>query len=181
MSNERNWNLLLLLVRFQVRFSLFFVLLFHFFAIVGFATTTLHKFQSQIRLPQVNGVNPIPMKVKLYEVLLEWAGRIKILFVGRQDIVNYWFFPSKVSRNCHKSLLPKVTRNDYWEMFGKKSSPTDWSVLRFLLEWLCLHLFPATTNRLFSQSLSSHSLAAAVLKFFLPPVLSAISGTANSN
>ena len=110
MSNERNWSVFLHLL-FLFCFSLFFVFLSYFFGIVRFLTTNpdMFQFQSQVRLSQINVIVPIRLKVKHYAVFIEWDCRIDFLFMGRQDIVNYWHFPSKISRNCHKRLVPKIT------------------------------------------------------------------------
>ena len=91
MSNERNWRLLLLLrCRFLIRFCLFLVLLFYFFSIVNFVTTTSDKFQfpSQKRLSQINVLVPVRLKLKLYAVFIKWSSRIDSLFMGRQGIDN---------------------------------------------------------------------------------------------
>ena len=113
MSNERNWCLFLLRP-FLIRFYFFFVLLFYFFAIVSFVTTTPDKlqFQSQVLLFQINVIVPIRLKLELYAIFTQWGSMLYFLFMGRQDIVNYWNFSSKVSRNCHKRLVPKITRHD---------------------------------------------------------------------
>ena len=66
---------------------------------------------------RINVVVPIRLKFKLYVVLIEWGGRIKMLFVGHQAIVNYWDFPPYVCRNCLKLLVPKIIWHDQWEMF----------------------------------------------------------------
>ena len=112
-SNERNWCLLLRHL-FLIRFCLFFVLLFHFFAIVSFVTTTPDKFQfqSQVRLSQINVVNPIRLKLKLCAAFIGWGSTINFLFLGRPYIVSYCDFLSRVSRNCQKRLVPKTTLND---------------------------------------------------------------------
>ena len=87
---------------------------FKFFAFVSFVTTTfdIFGFQSQIRLTQINVIVPIGSKFKLYAILIEWGIKIDFLFEGRQEIVNYWDFPSKVPRNCYKRLVLKITRHD---------------------------------------------------------------------
>ena len=74
MSNERNWNIFHFLHRFD-RFSLFFVLLFNFSAVVSFVTTTIDKlqFQSQVTLSQINVRVPILLKFKLYAVFSKWG------------------------------------------------------------------------------------------------------------
>ena len=171
MSNERNWSVLLRRL-FLVCFC-FFVFLFYFLDIVSFVTTTPDKFQfhSQIRLSQINVINPIRLKFKLYANFFEWGSRIYFLFMGRQDIVNYWDFPPKISRNCHKRLVPKITRHVYWEMFVKMSLRdrlicfADFVgmtvfTLRFLLPPCYLSAAPFT--QLFSQSLSSHTLCSCL-------------------
>ena len=75
MSNKKDWSLLLLLPRhrFFIHLCLFFVLFFFFFGIVSFVTTTLDKlrFQSQVRLSQVNLVVPLRLKLKPYAVIIE--------------------------------------------------------------------------------------------------------------
>ena len=122
MSNDGNWSVFLRrLLHFC--FCLFFVLLFYSFAIVGSVTTTPDKFQfqSQVRLSQINVIIPIRLKLKLYAVFIKWGVGIDFLFLGQQDIVNYWDFPSKTSRNCYKRLIPKITRHDEWKKIVKTS------------------------------------------------------------
>ena len=154
MSNERNWCLLqrrLLLVPFY----LLIVLPSYFFAIVNFVTTTPDKFQlqSHVGLSQINVIAPIRSKFKLYSVFIEWGSRIDFLFRGWQDIVNYWHFSSKVSRNCHKRLVPKITRHDYWEIFVKVSL-LDRLICFADFVGMSLHAVfpPATTAQLFFPS-----------------------------
>ena len=69
MSNEKNWRLVHRRL-FLIRFFLFFVLLFHFFAIVSFITTTPDKFQfqNQLRLSQLNVKVPIRLNKSHYVV-----------------------------------------------------------------------------------------------------------------
>ena len=112
MSNERNWRVLCRL--FLFRFFLFFVILFYFFGIVSFLTTTPDKFQfqGQVRLSQINVIARIRLKFKRYAVFIKWGIKIDFLLVGRQNIANYWDFPSKISRKCHKGLVSKITRHD---------------------------------------------------------------------
>ena len=97
--------------------------LFYLFAIVSFVTTTPDKFQfqSQVRLSQIIVIVLIPLKFKLCAVFIKWGSRIHFLFMGRQNIDNYWDFPSKISRNWHKRLVPKNTRQDCGEMFVQMS------------------------------------------------------------
>ena len=123
MSNERNWRAFLRRLFFFC-FCLFLVFLFYFYGFVSFVTTTPDKFQfqNQVRLSQINVRVPIRLKFKLYAVFIEWGSRIVLLFMWRHDIVNYWhYFPSKISTNCYKRLVPKITRHDYWERFVKMS------------------------------------------------------------
>ena len=110
MSNKRNWILFLRRL-FLFSFCLVFVFLFYFFPIASFVTTTPEKFQfqSQVRLSQINVIVPIRLKMKLFAVLIGWESRLDFLFMGRQDIANYRDIPSKISRNCHKGLVPKIT------------------------------------------------------------------------
>ena len=103
-------------------------------------------------------VVPIRLKFKLYAIFIEWGSRIKFLSVGRQDINNYKEFPSKISRTCYKSLLPKIARHHYWEMFSNQSLH-DWLLFcRFFWGDSACSLYPATTTQLFSESLPSHAL-----------------------
>ena len=97
--------------------------LFYFFAIVSYATTTLDKFQFQyqVRLSQFNVLVSIRLKFKFYAIFIESGSGIYFLFAVRQDIVNYWEFLRKVSRNWHKSLVLETTGHDQWEMFKEMS------------------------------------------------------------
>ena len=115
--------------------------------------------------------------------------------MGRQDIVNYWDFPSKTSRNCHKRLVPKFTRHDWWEVFVKMSLRDRLICFAVFVGMTLLALIfllppcrPPTDPfplRLPSPNcflkVCLPTLFAAVLIFFLPLTTSAISGTANSN
>ena len=147
----------------------------------------------QKRLSQVNVIVPIRLKFKLYAVFIKWGSWINFLFMRGQDIVNNWDFPSKISRHCHKRLLPKiVVRHVQRGMFVKMSLRDRLDclvdfvgmILVCLLPLICL--FPVRTPL---PSLSPNcflrvclpTVFAAVLKFFLPLTTSAISGTANSN
>ena len=181
MSKERNWFFVRRLFLFC--FCLFFVFLFYFFGIVCFVTTTPDKFQfqSQVRLSRINVIVPIRLKFKLYAVFIEWSSRIDFLFMGRQDIVNYWDFLSKFSRHCHKRLVPKIVRHDQREMFVKKSL-RDWLIcfVDFVGMTLLAVLFLLPSPNCFFR-VCFPTLFAAVLKFFLPLKTSAISDTANSN
>ena len=111
--NTRNWNLLLLLRRrILIRFCLFFVLFPKFSGFVSFVTTALDKFQfqSQVRLSQNSVLVLIRLQFKPNAVVIEIVFRINVFFMGRQDIVNYWDFPSKIFRNCHRTVLPQIAR-----------------------------------------------------------------------
>ena len=97
----------------------------------------------------------------------------------RQNIVYNWDFPSKISRHCHKRLVPKiVVRHVQREMFAKMSLRDRLGCLvKFVgMILLCLLPPPNCFFRVFFPT-----LFAAVLNFFLPLTTSAISGTANSN
>ena len=86
-----------------------------FLFILSLVTTTidLFQFRSQLRLSQINEEIPIRLKLKLYAVFIKIVGRKNQSFVGRQDIVNYWDLPSKISRNCQKSLVPKIAQHEF--------------------------------------------------------------------
>ena len=149
-----------------------------FFVFVSFVTIIFDnfQFQSQIRLSQVNMVVPLRLKIKLYAVFIEWGVRINLLFVGQQDIVNYWDFPSKITRNCHKKLVPKSARYEYWKMFVKLS-PRDQLICfaDFLGMILLAAAFLLPLPNCFLR-VCLPTLFAAVLKFLLPLTTSSISG-----
>ena len=182
MSNERNWSLLCRLFLFW--FCLFFVLPFYFFGIISFVTTTPDKFQfqSQVRLSQINAIVPIRLKFKkLYAVVTKWASKIDFLFMGQKNILNYWEFPTKISRNCHKRLVPKVTRYDYWEMFVKMSLRDRLVCSADFVQMTLLELFFLLPLPNCFLRVCLATLPAAVLKSFSPLKISVIAGTAISN
>ena len=91
---------------------------FYVFGIVSFVTTTPDtttpdkiQVQNPVGLSQINVIIPTRLNFKLYAVIFESGSRIDFLFMRRQDIVNYWDFPSKISRNGHKRLVLKITRH----------------------------------------------------------------------
>ena len=185
MSNEKNFSLLLLLCHcryFFIHFCLFFVLVF-FCVIVIFVDTTLDKFQfqSQVRLSGINIVAPMRLKFKHCAVFIVWGSRISFLFVGRQIIVNYLDFPSKVSRNCHKTFVPKIAQHDQWRMFVKMSPRarlvcfTDTAGMTLLAVFLVLPL----PNCFLTVCI--RTLVAALLKIFLPQTTTTFFNAANSN
>ena len=103
---------------------LIFVLLYLFLTLVCIVTTSFDKFELQCRkrLSQVKVLVPIRLKFKLYAAFIKWGSWINFLFMRRQDIVNNWDFPSKISRHCHKRLVPKIVAwHDQREMFVKMS------------------------------------------------------------
>ena len=125
-SNEKSW-ILFLLFPYIIRLCFFFVFCVCFSSIVGFVTTTLDEFQfqGQVDLSQFKVLVQLRLKFKLYAVFFKWGTRINFLFVCWQDIVNYCDFPSKFSRTYHKTLVPKRSRSDFWEMFVKMTL-RDW-------------------------------------------------------
>ena len=168
MSNERNWFFVLLRRRcFHIHFSLFFLLLFHFSANFVTKTSDKFRFQSQRSLSLINVGVMISSKFKLYAVLIKWGSRVYSLFVERQEIVNYWDFPSKISRNCHKWLVPKITRHDKWEIFVEMSHRGGLVFCLFCWMDCACSLFPATTIQLFSPSSSSHTFWSCLEVFSL--------------
>ena len=78
MKNERNWSLLLLLLRFHIHFSPFFVLLVYFVFEVSFATTTRDEsqFQDRVRLSYINVKVPSQLKFKIDAISNEWRSEI---------------------------------------------------------------------------------------------------------
>ena len=183
-SNEGNWSFFLPRChRFLIPFCLFFVLLFYFFGIVSFVTTTPDElqFQSQVNLSQINVTVPIRLKFKLYAVFIKRSSRIIFLFVGRQDIVNYWDFSYKVPRKCHKRVVPTIARNGNWEIFVKMSLRDQ---LIFLADFVGISLLavfvPLSLPKCF-LSVCLPTLFAAVLKFFLLLTTSGVFVTASPN
>ena len=160
------------------------VFLFLFLILVCIVTTTIHKFElpCQKRLSLINVIVPIRLKFKLYAVSIKWGSWMNFLFMWGQDIVNDWDFPSKVSRHCHKRLVPKiVVRHVQREMFVKMSLRDRLDCLVDVVGMILpvvLFLLPSP-NCFFRVCFPT--LFAAILKFFLPLTTSAISGTANSN
>ena len=106
MINKRNWSVFLRRL-FLFHFYLFFVLLFQLLAIVSFVTTTSDKFQfqSQVRLSQMNVIVLIPLKFKHFPDFIKWGSRIGSLFMGRQDVVNYWDFPETATKGWYRKIL----------------------------------------------------------------------------
>ena len=113
--------------------------------------------------------------------------------MGRQGIFNYWDFPSKISRKCHKKLAPEKTL-DQWEMFVKLSL-RDWLVCfadfvgMTILACLPYAFYsqPIVPSRLLLPPLNCFlrvclpTVFAAVQNFFLPIKTTAISDAAKSN
>ena len=125
----------------------------------------------------------------------------------KQDIVKNWDFPSKISRHCHKKLVPKiVVWHDKREMFVKMSLrdrldclvdfvemillcllPPCLPGVRLRLPSACGSLPPTAPFHLWLPSpicffrVCFPTLFAADLKYFLSQISSPISGAANSN
>ena len=96
-------------------------------------------------------------------------------------MVNNWDFPSKISRHCHKRLVPKiVVRHVQQELFVKMSLRDRLVCLVDFVGMIRLCLLRLPSPNCFLR-VCFPTLFAAVLKFFLPLTTSAISGTANSN
>ena len=167
-----------------------FVLLFLFFTLVCIVTTSYDKFELKClkRLSQINVIFPIRLKFK-FAVFIKWGSWINFLFMRGQDIVNNWDFPSKISRHCHKKLVPKiVVWHDQREMFVKKSLRDRLDCLVDFVGMILLRLLlPClpTALRLPSPNcflrVCFPTLFAAVLNDFRPLITSPISGTANAN
>ena len=168
MSNERkNWLLLHRLFLFC--FGFFFVLIFFLFGIVSFVTMIPDKFQfqCQVRLSQINVIVSIRLKLKLYAVFIEWGSRIDFLFMGWQDIVNYWDFPPGFWKTATNIWYQKLL-----DMLNEKClqnclSATDWFVLQILLEWFSSHSFSCYQYpTVFSGSAFPHSLQLSWIFFY---------------
>ena len=115
------------------------------------------------------------------QFFIKWGRWTNFLFMRGQDIVNNWDFPSKISRHCHKRLVPKiVVWHDQREMFVKMSfrDRLDCLVDFIGMIFLCLLRLPSPNSFL---RVCFSTLFASVLNFFLPLTTSAISGTANSS
>ena len=96
--------------------------LFQLLIFIGTVSTTLEQFQFQrkVWLSQINVIS-IPLKFKLYAVLINWGSSINFKFVGRQDTVNYWDFTNKILKNCQINFILKTVRHDQSETFAKIS------------------------------------------------------------
>ena len=198
------FSLIAVIACFSKNNRLIFVLLFLFLTLVCIVTTSFDKFelQCQKRLSQINVIVPIRLKFKLYAVFIKWGSWINFLFMWGQYIVNNWDFPSKISRHCHKRLVPKiVVRHVQRGMFVKMSLRDRLVCLKDFVGMILLCFLAACRTptapflpsacgsllRLPSPSPNCFfgvffpTLFAAVLKFFLPLTTSAISGTANSH
>ena len=135
MSNERNWCLLFHRL-FLIRFCLFFLPLLSFVASVNFVTTTPDKFQlqSRVRLSQINIIVPIRLKFKVYAVSIEWGTRIDFLFMGWQDIVDYWYFPPRFPDTATEGWYRKLLDMNNDKRKRMNSFGQDWRK-RFLHLW----------------------------------------------
>ena len=131
--------------------------------------------------PSKSDSNQRNMKFKLNALFIVWGKRISFLFVGRQDIINYCNYSSEFFRNCHKRLVPKNARHDYWEMFVKTPLPDRLVCFAAYVGKILLAVVfrPPLPNCLFIVWLPT--LFAAVLIFLLPIKISAISDSGNSN
>ena len=97
----------------------------------------------------------------------------------RQDIINNWDFRSKISRHCHKRLVPKIVDSqDQRRMFVKFSLRDRLDCLVDFIGIILLCLLPLPTCFF---RVCFPTLFAAYLKDFLPLITSPISGAANSN
>ena len=159
-----------------------FELFFYFSAIVSSVTTTSDKFQfqSQVRLSQINVIVPMRLEFKLYAVFIEWSSGIDFLFMGQENVINYWDVPSKISRNCEKGSYRKLfhmINEKLWEMSLRERLIcfADFVGMNLLA---VLFLLPLP-DCFFRVCLPI--FFAVVLNFFLPVTTSAISGTANFN
>ena len=165
---------------------LIIVLLFLFLTLVCLVTTSFDKFELQCQKRHINVIVPIRLQFKLYAVFIKWSSWINFLFMRRQDIVNNWDFPSKISRHCHKRLVPKsVVWHDRREMFAKRSLRDELDCVVDFDGMIVLCLLPPVRLRLPSPNcffrVCFPTLFAADLKDFLPSITSPISGAANSN
>ena len=95
-----------------------------------------------------------------------------------QDLVNNSDFPSKISRHCHKRLVPKIFWHDQREMFVKMSLCKQLVCLVDFVGMIFLCLLPLLNCFL---RVCFPTLFAAVLKDYLPLIISPILGAANSN
>ena len=76
------------------------------------------NFQSQEGLFQINeGIRSVRIQ-KSMQVIRRVIG-LNCLFVGRKDIVKYWDFPHKISKNCQKSSIVKIVRQDQRSLFAE--------------------------------------------------------------
>ena len=120
-------------------------LLFFYLTLVCIVTTSFEKVELQCQkiLSQINVIVPIRLNFKLYAVFIKWGSWISFLFNRGQDIVNNWDFPSKISRHCHKRLVPKiVVWPDQRKMFVKMSLRDRLDCLVAFVGMILLRLLP---------------------------------------
>ena len=131
---------------------------------------------------QINVIVLIRLKFKLYAVSIKWGSCINLSFKREQGIVYNWDFSFKISRHCHKSLVPKiVVGHDQRERFVKRSLRDRLGCLVDSLGMILLAvLFLLPSPNCFFR-VCFPTLFAAVLKDFLTLIISAFSGAANSN
>ena len=85
---------------------------------------TIFSFKAKKNLSQMNEALPIGLKFKRYAGFNEWGIRM-MTFCGRQNIINIWHFPYKISRCGHKSLVQKAVWRDNREMTVKCLNATN--------------------------------------------------------
>ena len=121
-----------------------------------------------------------PLEIQTPAVFIEWGSIVDLIFMEREDIINYWDFPSNTSRNCRKKLLPKITRHDEWEMFAKMSLCDRLICFADFVGMILLALPLLLPLPNCFLSVCFPTLFAADSIYFLTLTTSAISGSANS-
>ena len=177
-SNERKWGLIEL-PYLLIRFCLFFLLLFNFFDIVSFVAKNLNKrhFQSQRRPSQINVVDLIGLKFKLFAIekvgyifcsgddkASSTTGLFVLDFEKRpqnfgSEIILTWLVRNVCINSTHRST-------GWFRRFSWRDSAGS---------FFCCH-YPTA----FSEFVFPHSLKLSWV-FFPPLTTSAIPGTVYSN
>ena len=153
---------LLVIACFSENNRFIFVLLFLFLTLVCIVTNVLWQIWASMPKKTVsnhcNSFDPFEIQTLCsLQTLCKWGSWINFLFMRGQDIVNNWDFPCKVSRHCHKRLVPKiVVWHDQREMFLKMSLRDRLDCLVDSVSMILLCLLPLPNC--FLQSFLSHIL-----------------------
>ena len=188
MSKKRKWSILhlFLFLRFPCFYSLFWfflVLFFNFFPVICFVSTIFDKiqFQSQVKLSQVNVIDPIRLNFKLYAVFIKWGSGIRFFVRGMKTHRQL----QGISRQGFQKLPKKVDTENYsiWLARNVCRNASLWPAGLFCRlcckDYASSFFLPPLPSCFLRVCLPT--LFAAVSKCFPPLTTSAIFDAANSN